>query len=146
MLPGMAGLTHLLESSPPMTYRSHSRRPQAAAWQQGIAWLGVMLVLALNLVASTPQLHAWLHPDQAADRHAECTHSQPVKSDATHSDSEDLGCVVTQFAHGKLGVELAVSLAVEARLEQLAGLENPAWVRPTTPLHRLPPGCGPPAV
>lgn len=56
------------------------------------------LVMALTVLASSPQLHAWLHGHEAAKPpgHA-ASHAHPFSPEGLDDDD---GCVVTLFAQG----------------------------------------------
>jgi hypothetical protein len=89
-------------------------------WAAGFC---ALLVLALGLLAISPQLHAALH------------------GDANHQDH---ACAVTLFSHG---VETAASGNCLASTPALFPA-GPCAIQPALPVAevpcRLPPGCGPP--
>ena len=85
---------------------------------------GVGLVLFLSVLASSPELHHWIHGDDAGG-------------------SED-GCAVVQFSGG-------VSVATDTAIVQQGPALRPVALRPASadvvlaaPAHRLPPGQAPP--
>jgi hypothetical protein len=68
-----------------------SPSPFSAA-QRLLAGLLTLVVLALAVLAVSPDAHAWLHAHEHGDR----PHASDTSSDAAHND----GCAVTLFAHG----------------------------------------------
>lgn len=108
------------------------------------AWSCVTLVALLAWLSADPSAHAWLH---AHDDHAHhCNHCEGSHHHDEPSLPDDDGCIVAQFAQGHVDLAVAPSL--------LLGVAH--WERAFTPLsfsplvtredHRLPPGCGPPAI
>lgn len=107
------------------------------------AVLGVVLVLALNVLAVLPAAHAWLHQPTTEATQPACKH-HGCGSDSRAPADDD--CAVVKFAHGHGGLAVA-ALVVEARacvLVTVLGSGDDLAV--PAPAFRLPPGCGPPAV
>lgn len=111
------------------------RRPNLLARSTALA--GILLVLALTVLAASPDLHERLHAREAA-----------ASSPAHHPDSvgqdDDDGCVVTLFAQGLI---LALALFVLAYMGQLLRLPDlPVFDRilPESPSFLLQPTQGPP--
>jgi hypothetical protein len=88
-----------------------------------IAAAAAALVLALTVLAASPQLHKWLHPD---------------------ADDSDHECAITLFHHGVAQAATAIILAVVSRrwIGFLATI--PAALNLVAPRFRLSPGRGPP--
>lgn len=120
----------------------------AALWQRIVASGCLGLVLALNLLAASPNLHAWLHETQAATEHGDCEHGHGEKqapaSQTEHAD--DAACVITQFANGQVGAEAALTVVVSATLRETATLPDRTAPFSGRSHVLLPPGCGPPQV
>ena len=66
--------------------------PRPSPLHRFTAVLGIVLVVLLNLLAASPELHAWVHGDEHAPAHSTPGH-EPVGDD-------DHECAVTLFAHG----------------------------------------------
>ena len=83
----------------------------------------VLFLIALGLLAASPQLHAALHPD---------------------ADHEDHSCAITLFSHGvdDGAAPAVVVLDPSVRLEALVAPSASRLV--TAPNHWLPPGRAPP--
>jgi len=69
------------------------------------AWLATALVLALTVLAASPELHERLHGHGANS--AMAAHHDGNPADGSKADEADDGCIVTLFAQG---VVLALSL------------------------------------
>jgi hypothetical protein len=121
--------------------RSNSRNPLPSWRQQLTAGFAAALVLALAVLAASPQLHAWVHDHGLV----------PVKGSAApagHEDQpsgqDDTGCVVVMFANGVVCAALAL-MAITALwqfINLLPRVETAACRQ--TPRYWLPPLCGPP--
>lgn len=99
-------------------------RPMLPAWPRRLfAAGGAALVLALSVLAASPQLHEWLHPD------------------ADHSDHE---CAITLFHHGVTQAVVGVALVVMPLLPVARVAMAPAGPDLIAPRHRLCPGRAPP--
>jgi hypothetical protein len=105
------------------------------------AAVGVALVLLLTWLAADPTAHRALH----AGEHDGCSHAHDA-AEAGGAQTDEHGCVIAKFAHGQVealvppvvwAAPLAVEIATSERADQQVCL---------SPLHRLPPGCGPPVV
>ncbi|HWA28265.1 MAG TPA: hypothetical protein VG734_21615 [Lacunisphaera sp.] len=81
--------------------------PQASPLHRLTAVLGIALVLLLNLLAASPELHAWVHGKENAHEHSTPGHEPVVEGD--HQ------CAVTLFAHGAEAL-LVFCLVMLARL------------------------------
>ena len=119
-----------------------------ALWQRLVASGCLGLVLALNLLGSSPELHAWLHEAHAEAEHGDCEHGHEAEQapvgHAQHDD--DAACVITQFANGQVGAEAALTVVVSATLRQIAILPDRTAPFAGRSHVLLPPGCGPPQV
>jgi hypothetical protein len=82
-----------------------------------------VLVLTLCVLAASPHLHRWLHPD------------------AEHSDHE---CAVTLFHHGVTPAVTGIALAVVPLLLVTRVALVPAGPDLFAPRYRLSPGRAPP--
>ena len=132
-----------------MSARSH----RSPLLQRLTALLGVALVLALNVLAVRPDLHAALHAAESAADSAHhgggCSHSHKKAAPATPVapvTSDDHDCVVSAFAHGHADFGVAPLALPAVLLSQIATLSAHAALEPRAPAFLLPPGCGPPAV
>ena len=100
------------------------------------AVLGVVLVLLLNVLAASPELHAWVHGPQEGAQHTGPDHA-PV-GDSDHE------CAVTLFASG-VGLLLAFCLLLLARvLIRRQALLSSDWLIVTHPHYWLVPSHAPP--
>ena len=99
------------------------------------ALLGILMVLALTVLAASPDLHERLHAHDAAP------------GAAAHHDAaaDDDGCVVTLFAQGVIAALLFLSLAVTGQRVRLAGLSAFDRVFPAAPSYLFLPTQAPPA-
>ena len=82
--------------------------------RQATAIASAALILILGILASSPDLHAWLHghehgavPSHGSDR----GHSHPFAPDGLDDDD---GCAVTLFAQGVVAALAVILLAFEA--------------------------------
>jgi hypothetical protein len=99
-------------------------RPALPEWPRRlVAAAAAVLVLILGVLAASPQLHRWLHPD------------------ADHSDHE---CAVTLFHHGVTQAVVGVALAVMPLLLFVHLAFVPAGPDLIAPRYRLCPGRAPP--
>jgi hypothetical protein len=100
------------------------QRPVLPDWPRRLLAAGAaLLVLSLGLVAVSPELHLWLHPD------------------AGHSDHE---CAVTLFQHGVTQAVAGIAVAVLPRLLVARVAVTPAGPDLVEPRFRLSPGRAPP--
>lgn len=104
-------------------------------------WLGVALVLTLNVLAVRPDLHAALHAEHDAHAGAKCSHHHHTPVESAEHD-----CVVNAFAHGHAETGVTPVVLAGPRLDSVATLLPEVAAAILAPEHRLPPGCGPPAV
>lgn len=101
-------------------------RPVLPAWPRRlIAAAGAALVLALSVLAASPQLHEWLHPDAGQPDHE---------------------CAITLFHHGVAQAVTEIALVVVpmrwiARLGTLPAGPNLIGPRFRLSPGRAPPGC-----
>jgi hypothetical protein len=99
------------------------------------ALLAVWCVLALGILAASPDLHAWMH---RADSGQMTGHAVPV-NDADHA------CAVTLFANGLLALALFCLLLLLAPLARDGVVCAIDEIAATEPRYRLRPAQGPPA-
>jgi hypothetical protein len=98
-----------------------------------------LLIVFLNLLAASPQLHAWVHGENAAQ-------ALPLGANHGPHQGRDDGCAVAVFAAGILAGLFALFVA-----RRVGGLARVVRRAPDVPLpaparNRLPPLCGPPAM
>lgn len=99
-------------------------RPALPEWPRRLMAAGAaVLVLTLSVLANSPQLHRWLHPD------------------ADHSDHE---CAITVFHHGVTQAMVGVALVVLPLLPIARMAMAPAEPDLVAPRYRLSPGRAPP--
>ncbi len=113
------------------------RRNQPTLLARTVALLAVLLVLALGVLAASPELHERLHAHDAAAPGA-----------AHHGDSvaeTDDGCVVTLFAQGIVAALALFALAFTGQKVRAAVFARFAPVLPDDPPFRLLPTQAPPA-
>ena len=109
-----------------------------SAWRRLVASVGVGLIRWLDVLAASPEAHAWMHVT-SGNEHAGhgCKHDRP-------QPAPEHTCVVEAFAHGHAdvgGAPTAVPvLVLREEGETRTGLVLPA----PAGSFRLPPGCGPP--
>jgi len=121
--------------------KSNSRNRLPSWRQQLTAVFAAVLVLTLAVVAASPQLHAWLHGQEAVAAKGSAT---TAGHDDQQSGQDDDGCVVVTFANGV--VLAALGLFLIAALGQVIHFifrEEPAGYRQAL-RYWLPPLCGPP--
>ncbi len=118
------------------------RRPTLLT--RAVASLAVALVLALTILAASPELHERLHghgPGAAGTAQHAGGHSDGGQA----SDDED-GCVVTLFAQGLVLPVALLVLALAARALRLPDFDFCDRVIPGAPRYlRLPSQAPPPA-
>jgi hypothetical protein len=109
------------------------------------AWLGIALVLALNILAVRPDLHEALHAtDQATSGHSHtCSHGHQHTAPVT---SDDHDCVISTFAHGHADCAVAPLAVPTVAFTQVAAISAASFFIPGETEFLLPPGCGPPLV
>jgi hypothetical protein len=95
----------------------------------------MLLVLALAVLAASPDLHERLH---GHDANASATASHPASL-----DDED-GCVVTLFAQGIILALALLALAFTGQLVRVADLPAFDRILPDAPQYRLLPTQAPP--
>jgi hypothetical protein len=99
------------------------------------ALLGILMVLALTVLAASPDLHERLHAHAAAPGAA-------AHHDATADDDD--GCVVTLFAQGIIAALLFLSLASTGQRVRAAGFAASDRVLPAAPSYLFLPTQAPP--
>jgi hypothetical protein len=94
--------------------------------------LGIALVLLLNVLAASPELHAWLHGQEQTPEHA--GHGHARVGDADHE------CAVTLFAHGVIALlffclllrpRLLVRRTVACSIDRLVAARLRYWLAPS---------------
>jgi ABC-type Fe3+ transport system permease subunit len=121
--------------------KSNSRNRQPSWRRQLTAVFAALLVLALAVLAVSPELHAWVHGHDGVSLKGTAT---PSSHDDQQADHDDDGCVVTMFANGV--ILSALGLFVISALWQFINLVSrmeKAGYRQTL-RYWLPPLCGPP--
>ena len=99
-------------------------RPALPEWPRRLLAAGaVVLVLTLSVLASSPQLHRWLHAEE---------------------DQPDHECVITLFQHGLIEPLAAVLLVVTPLLLVAGRALAPAGPDLIAARYRLCPGRAPP--
>ncbi|HRE82915.1 MAG TPA: hypothetical protein PLN52_17850 [Opitutaceae bacterium] len=120
-----------------------------------VTWVCVGLVLSLNILAVSPELHAFLHGHavEAPSDHIVspgCSHGACQESSAPGAETADAmvwddgGCVVTLFSHGVLVMlDVPALLVVEWKEEASVACALDARLRGTRrslhPLSHAPP-------
>jgi hypothetical protein len=100
------------------------RRRAFGDWSRRLVATGAaVLVFGVGLVAASPILHLWLHPDAGQPDHE---------------------CAVTLFAHGAIQSCTAVVLVVIPLLRVVGRIFVPAGPDLVSPRYRLCPGRAPP--
>jgi hypothetical protein len=100
--------------------------------------LAVILVLALTVLAASPELHQWIHGHGLAS--AKASHPEPGKA----ADADDDGCVVTLFAQGLVLPVALLALAFAGRILRHIGFDRGDRLAPTQPRFLLLPSQAPP--
>lgn len=123
-----------------------ARQRRAAVWQQAFAWGGLALIVILNVLAASPQAHAWVHGREFVVESYSPKSPGGDQAGAPVDADHEAGCVVTQFSHGWITHTLTL----------LVSLAAVWWVRFLAPslasqIHsvatgELPRCCGPPVV
>ncbi len=101
------------------------------------ALLGIVMVLALTVLAASPDLHERLHAHDSAPGAA-------AHHGAAAADNDD-GCVVTLFAQGIIAALLYLSLAFTGQRVRAAGFAAFDRVFPAAPSYLFLPTQAPPA-
>ncbi len=116
---------------------SHSR-PSLLA--RVTASLAVVLVLALTVLAASPELHERLHGHPAA---AAASHEAGPASGLRADESDD-GCVVTLFAQGVVLALSLLALAFTGQTIRLSDFAHVDRVIPDAPRYLRLPAQAPP--
>lgn len=103
------------------------------------AVLGVVLVVLLNVLAASPELHAWVHGHEAHAEHVG-TAGEPVGAD------DDSGCAITLFAHGVPGLLIFFLLVLARPLVRSIVLRAGDWLAAAQPRYWHVPSHAPPLV
>ncbi|HEY5228311.1 MAG TPA: hypothetical protein VIJ19_07195 [Opitutaceae bacterium] len=111
------------------------RKPSLLARSTAVA--GILLVLALTVLASSPDLHERLHARDAA------TPATSHHAGATALDDDD-GCVVTLFAQGIILALALFALAFTGQVLRLADFTVFDRISPESPSYLLQPTQAPP--
>jgi len=99
-------------------------RPALPEWPRRLLAAGAaVLVLTLSVLAASPQLHEWLHPDAGQPEHE---------------------CAITLFHHGVTQPVAGIVLAVMPLLLVARAALVPAGPDLVAPRYRLSPGRAPP--
>jgi hypothetical protein len=101
------------------------------------AVLGIALVLLLNVLAVSPELHAWVHDHSAADQ---------TGADHDPVGSVDHVCAVTLFAHGVTPLLFLCLLLLARPLVSGPVALAPDWLAVIRPRYWLVPSHAPPSV
>jgi hypothetical protein len=122
--------------APEMFHRNQTRVSLLA---QAVASFAAVLVLALAVLAASPELHRMLHghEEQPANAAGTAGHRQPA-------DDGDEGCVVTLFAQGIVLPLAAFALAFSGRILRLIDFDRDDRVFAVAPGFLLLPSQGPP--
>jgi len=106
-----------------MTIAARYRRGPVE-WSRRLAAIGAaILVFGVGLVAASPALHEWLHPDAGQPDHE---------------------CAVTLFVHGAIQSFTEVAVVVIPLLLVIGRIFIPAGPDLVSPRYRLCPGRAPP--
>jgi len=120
----------------------HGMQARPSPLMRATATLGVILVLALSVMASSPELHERLHGHEAAAggaaHHSGASHGLPPVSDG------DDGCVVSLYAQGIVLCLVFAALAFTGQTVRRSGFTLVERIEPEAPgyLH-LPPQAPP---
>lgn len=111
-------------------------------FSRAIASLGVLLVLVLTVLASSPELHERIHGHAVAATAG--THSQGDSPGQPNAPDGDDGCVVTLFAQGVVLCLSLLALAFTGQTVRLPAFALLERIAPEAPgyLH-LPPQAPP---
>jgi hypothetical protein len=123
-----------------MLRRKQTRAPLLT---QAVASFAAVLVLALTVLAASPDLHRLLHGHEEAPANA------PGSGTSQHghrqaADDGDEGCVVTLFAQGIVLALAAFTLAFSGRVLRLIDFDRDDRVFAVAPGFLLLPSQGPP--
>jgi hypothetical protein len=112
---------------------------RATLLAQAVASFAAVLVLALTVLAASPELHRLLHGHEEAPASAAGNggHHQPA-------DDGDEGCVVTLFAQGIVLALAAFALAFAGRILRLIDFDRDDRVFAVAPGFLHLPSQGPP--
>jgi hypothetical protein len=100
------------------------------------ALLGILMVLALTVLAASPDLHERLHAHEAPLAGAAADHGAAADDDG--------GCVVTLFAQGIVAALLFLTLAFTGQRIRSAGFAVFDRVLPAAPSYLFLPTQAPP--
>jgi hypothetical protein len=102
---------------------------------QAVASFAAVLVLALTVLAASPDLHRLVHG-----------HGAPPYADASHRQAadDDDGCAVTLFAQGIILPLAAFALAFSGRILRIVEFDRVDRVFAAEPRFLLLPSQGPP--
>ncbi|HRE80586.1 MAG TPA: hypothetical protein PLN52_06035 [Opitutaceae bacterium] len=132
-----------------------SRRIQPTLWQRWVAYASVGLVVALGLLAVSPDVHAWLHASDLSHVHgtgdrAVC-HGHGDSAPHVGGDfsglpmaDTDAGCVIELFSQGIETGPTGLVVGVYERREAVLSLRLPAELCLSTPRYLRQPERGPP--
>jgi hypothetical protein len=117
-------------------------RNHAPSWRLKLtAAFMAALVLALTVIAASPQLHHWLHGHSVVSVKSDAS---ATGDDVRPAEQDDSGCVVAMFANGVvLGALGLIAISALWRFMRLILRVEMAAYR-QTPRYWLPPLCGPP--
>jgi hypothetical protein len=119
----------------PIMFSGIKWRPTLLARSTALA--GVLLVLALTVLAASPDLHERMHALDAATP-AQAHHAGPTAPD------DDGGCVVTLFAQGIVLALALFALAFTGQVLRLSELAVVDRILPEAPSYLLQPTQAPP--
>jgi hypothetical protein len=121
-----------------MFLRSLSRPTLLA---RSTASLAIGLVLALTVLAASPELHERLHGHEAA---AAAVHHDGIPAAGVQADDSDDGCVVTLFAQGVVLALAILALAFTGQTLRIADFADFDRLIPESPRYLHLPPQGPP--
>lgn len=129
-----------------MRSRRNSRRQlRVALWQRWTAWGALGLVVLLDILAASPEAHAWVHGRQFVYQLGSAAGGDVDSNPDRHSDDDEVGCIVTKFAVGHVD---SAPILLFAWPTTLVRPEYPwRWEAQFFPTadFRYPFCCGPPA-
>jgi hypothetical protein len=102
------------------------------------------LVLLLDVLAVSPEAHAWFHAADSFD--PACAGHDHPHSDAPGTDDSEHTCVVFAFAAGHALLERVSDLVEPARLVVTDRRRVFESIAPRPSRFLRPPACGPPGV
>jgi hypothetical protein len=105
------------------------------------AALAIVLVLALTVLASSPELHERLHGHHPGA--ASAAHQDGIPADGAKADNDD-GCIVTLFAQGVVLALALVALAFTGQRLHAESFELFERVVPEAPRYLHLPTQAPP--